>query len=196
MITFHSLEDRIVKHTLRALQRRRRRVHRADEAPGGADRGGDRTESARAAAPSSAPRNAVRAAEMPMTGDPSNTRSRRTSATTPSCARSIASGIVRCGVRRSSGLFLVAVLAVLGVAAFRAAGALPLARNACSDELAVEERQQSDLRARVEQLRSPKHLERLARERLGMVFPGPGEFEVIPRVTPSSPPPRSAVASR
>ena len=36
VITFHSLEDRIVKHTFRALTRRRGRCRDADEAPGGA----------------------------------------------------------------------------------------------------------------------------------------------------------------
>ena len=46
VITFHSLEDRIVKHTLRALQADGTRAHGAHEAADGADRGGDRTQPA------------------------------------------------------------------------------------------------------------------------------------------------------
>jgi cell division protein FtsL len=63
-------------------------------------------------------------------------------------------------------------------------------------ELAKDERTQSQLRARADELRSPKRVEREARERLGMIAPRPEDQEVIPRVTPSTLPPETAVASR
>ena len=61
-------------------------------------------------------------------------------------------------------------------------------------QLAEEVRHQGQLRAEAEQLRSPKRVERVAREKLGMVEARPEDFEVIPRVMPSPLPPETAVA--
>jgi cell division protein FtsL len=52
------------------------------------------------------------------------------------------------------------------------------------------------LRLEIDTLRSPARIERLAIERLQMVWPGPGDSSVIERVLPSSPPPGSVVARR
>ena len=52
------------------------------------------------------------------------------------------------------------------------------------------------LRLEIETLRSPVRIERLAIDRLNMVWPGPAEAAVIERVLPSPAPPRSAVARR
>lgn len=52
------------------------------------------------------------------------------------------------------------------------------------------------LRLEIETLRSLARIERLATERLHMVSPGHDDAFVIERVVPSTPPPRSVVASR
>jgi cell division protein FtsL len=63
-------------------------------------------------------------------------------------------------------------------------------------QLALKEQTLDRLSANRERLQSPKRIEREAKERLHMVFPDPADSEVIPRVKPGSPPPRTAVASR
>ena len=52
------------------------------------------------------------------------------------------------------------------------------------------------LRLEMETLRSPRRIEKLATERLGMVSPGDAEAVVLERVTPPAAPARSVVASR
>jgi cell division protein FtsL len=63
-------------------------------------------------------------------------------------------------------------------------------------ERAAEEEITRHLRLEIESLRSPARIERLATSRLHMVAPGPDDASVIERVLPSTPPPRSVVASR
>ena len=61
---------------------------------------------------------------------------------------------------------------------------------------AAEEEVNRHLRLEIETLRSPARIERLAKERLHMIAPGPDEAAVIERVLPSTPPPRAVVARR
>jgi cell division protein FtsL len=63
-------------------------------------------------------------------------------------------------------------------------------------ERAAEEEIARHLRLEIETLRSPQRIERLAMERLHMVVPGPGDAQVIERVVPAAPPPKSIVARR
>jgi cell division protein FtsL len=63
-------------------------------------------------------------------------------------------------------------------------------------ERAAEEEVNRHLRLEIETLRSPARIERLATDRLHMVAPMADEASVIERVLPSTPPPRSVVASR
>ena len=63
-------------------------------------------------------------------------------------------------------------------------------------ERAAEEELNRHLRLEIETLRSPARIERLATDRLHMVAPTADEASVIERVLPSTPPPRSVVASR
>src|SRR5512134_3490174 len=52
------------------------------------------------------------------------------------------------------------------------------------------------LRLEMETLRSPRRIEKLATERLGMVSPGTTEAVVLERVMPTQAPAKSVVASR
>ena len=63
-------------------------------------------------------------------------------------------------------------------------------------ELVAEEEQNRHLKLQLETLRAPAWIERVAREQLKMVEPGPGDAIVIERVVPSEPPAASVVASR
>jgi cell division protein FtsL len=63
-------------------------------------------------------------------------------------------------------------------------------------ERAAEEDINRHLRLEMESLRSPKRIETIATERLGMVAPGPTEAVVLERVTPPAPPAKSLVATR
>lgn len=93
------------------------------------------------------------------------------------------------------GLFFVAVL-VFSV--WRQAELLQHGYD--SDELRTaleaEQRTARHLRLDLETLRSRARIERLATQQLGMVEPGPEDHEVIERVVPEAPPPRSIVARR
>ena len=61
---------------------------------------------------------------------------------------------------------------------------------------AEEEEINRHLRLEVEMLQSPKRIERMATEKLGMVAPSRDEAIVIERVTPTPPPAKSIVATR
>ena len=61
---------------------------------------------------------------------------------------------------------------------------------------ADEEEIRRRLRLEIESLRSPDRVERVAREDLKMVAPGPGDTTLIERVVQSEAPPRSVVARR
>lgn len=63
-------------------------------------------------------------------------------------------------------------------------------------ERAEQEEIGRHLRLEIEQLRSPKVIERLAIERLHMIPPPRGQAVVIERIAPSAPPPASIVAAR
>jgi cell division protein FtsL len=63
-------------------------------------------------------------------------------------------------------------------------------------ERAAEEDINRHLRLEMESLRSPRRIEKMATERLGMVAPGPAEAVVLERVTPPAPPAKSLVATR
>jgi len=52
------------------------------------------------------------------------------------------------------------------------------------------------LRLELETLRSPQRIEKLATERLGMISPGAAEAVVLERVSPTTAPAKSIVASR
>ncbi len=52
------------------------------------------------------------------------------------------------------------------------------------------------LRLEIETLRSPRRIEKLAKERLRLVTPPRGQAIVIERVTPSAPPDQSVIAAR
>jgi len=52
------------------------------------------------------------------------------------------------------------------------------------------------LRLELETLRSPQRIEKLATERLGMISPGEAEAVVLERVSPTTAPAKSVVASR
>jgi cell division protein FtsB len=56
-------------------------------------------------------------------------------------------------------------------------------------QAAALERETADLEARAERLRDRDHLERLARQCLGMVRPGETAFVVVPREGAPAPPP-------
>jgi cell division protein FtsL len=62
--------------------------------------------------------------------------------------------------------------------------------------IATEEETARALRLEIDALGSLARIEDLATRRLGMVHPGPEDQEVIERVIPSPPPPRSTVARR
>jgi cell division protein FtsL len=61
---------------------------------------------------------------------------------------------------------------------------------------ADEEEIQRHLRLEIESLRSPERIERVSREELQMVTPGPGDTAVIERVVQTEAPPQSVVARR
>jgi cell division protein FtsL len=61
---------------------------------------------------------------------------------------------------------------------------------------AVEEETARRLRLEIETLKSPKRIEQIATEQLGLVAPGHGEALVIERVVPADPPAKSVVARR
>ena len=61
---------------------------------------------------------------------------------------------------------------------------------------AAEEAVGRHLRLEIETLLSPARIERLAKDRLRMIEPGPNEAEVIEVVTQSPAPPSSVIASR
>jgi cell division protein FtsL len=63
-------------------------------------------------------------------------------------------------------------------------------------ELLAEEEANRHLKLELETRRAPAWIERVAREQLKMVEPGPDEAIVIERVVPSEPPAASVVASR
>ena len=61
---------------------------------------------------------------------------------------------------------------------------------------ADEEEIRRHLRLEIESLRSPGRIERVARQELQMVAPGPADTAVIERVVQTEAPPRSVVARR
>ncbi len=63
-------------------------------------------------------------------------------------------------------------------------------------ELEKEEALARKLRLELETLRAPQVIERIAMERLHMVYPTPGEAQVIQRVVEPASPPQSVVAQR
>jgi cell division protein FtsL len=93
------------------------------------------------------------------------------------------------------GLFLVGVL-VFSV--WRQAELLRHGYDIDDLRTAVESEEVTSrhLRLELETLRSRARIERLATQQLGMVEPGPNDQEVIERMVPNAPPPRSAVARR
>lgn len=93
------------------------------------------------------------------------------------------------------GLFFVAVLMF---SASRRLGPVHHTQqlDELQDQLTTEERIRDSLLIENEMLRAPARIQRLAREKLHMVVPGPGDHDVILRVMPSPPPPRTAVARR
>jgi cell division protein FtsL len=60
----------------------------------------------------------------------------------------------------------------------------------------VEDQRNRELRNEVEVLRSPQRIERIAKQWLRMIPPGPDDYQVIPRVVEGAPAPRTAVAQR
>jgi cell division protein FtsL len=63
-------------------------------------------------------------------------------------------------------------------------------------ERAAEEEINRHLRLEVETLRAPRRIEKIATEQLQLVAPARGQAIVIERVTPSTPPDKSVVATR
>ena len=61
---------------------------------------------------------------------------------------------------------------------------------------AAEEETARHLRLEIETLKSPKRIEQIATEQLGLVAPAHGEALVIERVVPADPPAKSVVARR
>jgi cell division protein FtsL len=93
------------------------------------------------------------------------------------------------------GVFLVAVLL------FSAWQHFELLRHGYRIEEMQKERSAEDeinrhLRLEIDTLRSPARIERLAKQRLGMVAPKAEDATVIERVTSTPPPPKSVVARR
>ena len=131
VITFHSLEDRIVKHTLRALERGDGDDSRADQE---ADAAWPRRDAAQPARPkrqaSSGGTPGLKTVSVRWRR--SNTRSRRTSATTPSSARWTSGGSESCGSRSCIGVLPRGRASVLGLAALRAAAITAIASNRCN----------------------------------------------------------------
>jgi cell division protein FtsL len=68
------------------------------------------------------------------------------------------------------------------------------------EEMAKERREEEEvnrhLRLKVEALRAPARIARLAEKQLHMSAPGPGDSIVIQRAIAADPPPRSVVAQR
>ena len=85
---------------------------------------------------------------------------------------------------------------VFRVAALRAAPARVPVSNGCNRIVPRREEINRHLRLEVEMLQSPKRIERMATEKLGMVAPSRDEAIVIERVTPTPPPAKSIVATR
>ena len=93
------------------------------------------------------------------------------------------------------GIFLVAVLL------FSAWQHFELLRHGYRIEQMQQERAKQEeinrhLRLEVEMLQSPKRIEEIATEKLGMVSPSREEAIVIERVSPARPPGKSVVAAR
>ena len=65
-----------------------------------------------------------------------------------------------------------------------------------NQERAVEEEAGHQLRLEIDTLRSPKRIEKLATQRMGMVAPSATDAVVLERVTPSKPAATSLVATR
>lgn len=63
-------------------------------------------------------------------------------------------------------------------------------------DLAAEEEINRHLRLELESLRAPQRIEKIAKDQLGMVLPGPAEAVVLERVIEPVPPARSLVAAR
>jgi len=93
------------------------------------------------------------------------------------------------------GLFLVVVLL------FSAWQHFELLRHGyqierMQQERAAEEEINRHLRLEIETLKAPNRIEKIAIEQLHLVAPARGQAIVIDRVTPSTPPEKSVVASR
>ena len=68
--------------------------------------------------------------------------------------------------------------------------------EALRQELALKRQLSERLRLELETLQAPRLIEERATRELGLVRPGPDQFQVIPRVVPSEAPSSSVVASR
>ncbi len=197
VITFHSLEDRIVKHTFRALASPDGGSPGADEEAGDAGRrrgGGEPARAQRQAAGARADglrRRTVRGDVMeafeyaikkdvrnnPIVREIDRTRQRE--------------------LWRSAAIAVLLVVVVL----FSAWQHFELLRHGyrvekLQQEYASQQELNRRLRLEIETLRSPARIERLATERLHMIAPALDDAMVIQRVVPPAPPARSIVASR
>ena len=198
VISFHSLEDRIVKHTLRALDRGEglvRVLTGKPMVPG--DDEIDRNPRARSAK--------LRVAErVAMSGEGGRRGSRRDvrirdpqgRAQQPDRPRGGRAPAARAVDARSASA-CVLVLVVM----FSAWQHFELIRHGyqleqMQRERAAEEDVRQHLRLEIETLRAPQRIEKLATERLDMVAPTGDEAVVLERVLPNDPPARSVVAAR
>jgi cell division protein FtsL len=192
VITFHSLEDRIVKHAFRALAQGRAALQVLTKA---ADRSRRRRDRAQ---PPRAQRQAARHREARMT-------TRRALDFEYAIKKDVRNNpIVReideerqQQLWRTAGISAVLVLVVL----FSAWQTLELVLHGyevqrLERERASEEEVNRHLRLEIETLRSPKRIEEMAIKDLKLVAPARDQAIVIERVTPAAPPDKSIVALR
>ena len=178
-------------HAPRARSAARPALAGADEEAAGARRRRSRSAIRARAARSCAPRRGWHECEST-----SNTRSRRTSATTRSSARWTRRGSASCGSRSAIGGFLVVVLL------FSAWQHFELLRHGYQIE---QMQQRAGRRGRDQPPPAPRDRDAarrrsgssgLATEQLHLVAPSRDEAIVIERVTPAAPPAKSIVAAR
>ncbi len=193
VISFHSLEDRIVKHTMRGLAQRDERAAGPDEEADRAGRRGSRAQSAVAQREAARDRAAGRltggtmeAFEYPIKKDIRNNP----------IVREVDEARLREMLRSTLiGAFVVAIVLYSAWQHFE------LVRygyriEQMQQQRAAEEKVNRHLKLNIQTLSRPDRIEELASRRLKLVQPTAEDTFILERVIPSDPPARSVVAAR